>query len=202
MSAKPTTAKLPPWLVCPRPRVGSTTATVGLADSLTFFPSPSSSVSLRTDWHRAVLASSGYLELGMFDDAASRCGRDRARGQDPHRGSRSACYSSNSGRDLTNDAYVFRMQATRPPITRGSGTAGAAIAPWQNRRQPKQNKSTRNIKLWIISSTRHSLSQSFPFDAGYFLSELRPAWLMTLPLRWWHSAFPTRQPLGGLLKLP
>ena len=25
---------------------------------------------LRTDWQRHVLASSGYLELGMFDDAA------------------------------------------------------------------------------------------------------------------------------------
>ena len=24
---------------------------------------------MRTDWHRAVLASSGYLELGMLDDA-------------------------------------------------------------------------------------------------------------------------------------
>ena len=25
---------------------------------------------LKTDWQRHVLASSGYLELGMFDDAA------------------------------------------------------------------------------------------------------------------------------------
>ena len=25
---------------------------------------------MRTDWQRHVLASSGYLELGMFDDAA------------------------------------------------------------------------------------------------------------------------------------
>ena len=34
------------------------------------FPPPRSSGPLRTDWQRHVLASSGYLELGMFDDAA------------------------------------------------------------------------------------------------------------------------------------
>ena len=34
-----------------------------------FLPSRSSDP-LRTDWQRHVLASSGYLELGMFDDAA------------------------------------------------------------------------------------------------------------------------------------
>jgi hypothetical protein len=32
--------------------------------------SPGISHSLKTDWQRYVLASSGYLELGMFDDAA------------------------------------------------------------------------------------------------------------------------------------
>ena len=31
---------------------------------------PRGSNSLKTDWQRHVLASSGYLELGMFDDAA------------------------------------------------------------------------------------------------------------------------------------
>ena len=31
---------------------------------------PIVSDSLKTDWQRHVLASSGYLELGMFDDAA------------------------------------------------------------------------------------------------------------------------------------
>ena len=35
---------------------------------------------LKADWQREVLASSGYLELGMFDDAAASPGRDRARG--------------------------------------------------------------------------------------------------------------------------
>jgi lipopolysaccharide biosynthesis regulator YciM len=34
-----------------------------------FLP-PRGSNSLKTDWQRHVLASSGYLELGMFDDAA------------------------------------------------------------------------------------------------------------------------------------
>src|SRR4029453_16068985 len=34
-----------------------------------FLPSRGSH-SLKTDWQRHVLASSGYLELGMFDDAA------------------------------------------------------------------------------------------------------------------------------------
>ena len=34
------------------------------------FLSPRVSDSLKTDWQRHVLASSGYLELGMFDDAA------------------------------------------------------------------------------------------------------------------------------------
>jgi hypothetical protein len=31
---------------------------------------PIASDFLKTDWQRHVLASSGYLELGMFDDAA------------------------------------------------------------------------------------------------------------------------------------
>jgi Flp pilus assembly protein TadD len=34
------------------------------------FLSPRSSDPLKTDWQRLVLASSGYLELGMLDDAA------------------------------------------------------------------------------------------------------------------------------------
>jgi lipopolysaccharide biosynthesis regulator YciM len=34
------------------------------------FLSPRVSDSLKTDWQRHVLASSGYLELGMFDAAA------------------------------------------------------------------------------------------------------------------------------------
>ena len=34
------------------------------------FPPPRGSDPLKTDWQRHVLASSGYLELGMFDDAA------------------------------------------------------------------------------------------------------------------------------------
>ena len=34
------------------------------------FPPPRSSGPLRTDWQRHVLASSGYLQLGMLDDAA------------------------------------------------------------------------------------------------------------------------------------
>ena len=32
--------------------------------------SPRGSDSLKIDWQRHVLASKGYLELGMFDDAA------------------------------------------------------------------------------------------------------------------------------------
>jgi hypothetical protein len=40
-----------------------------------FLP-PRSSNSLKTDWQRHVLASSGYLELAMFDDAAMGLGRD------------------------------------------------------------------------------------------------------------------------------
>ena len=36
----------------------------------TLFLSPSVSNLLKTDWQTHVLASSGYLELGMFDEAA------------------------------------------------------------------------------------------------------------------------------------
>ena len=40
-----------------------------VAKRLGFF-SPKFAHSLKTDWQSHVLASSGYLELGMFDDAA------------------------------------------------------------------------------------------------------------------------------------
>ena len=103
MSAKPTTAKYDLRWFALAQRSGSTTATVGLADSLTFFPSPSSSVPLRTDWHRAVLASSGYLELGMLDDAVLVL--EKIAPEDKTRIEvLGVCHSSNLGRDLTNEA--------------------------------------------------------------------------------------------------
>jgi Transposase, Mutator family len=40
---------------------------------------------------------------------------------------------SNSGRDLTNEAYAFRMGATRPHNPAARGELLDATAPWQNR---------------------------------------------------------------------
>jgi hypothetical protein len=42
---------------------------MGSHEGALFLP-PRASNPLKTDWQRHVLASSGYLELGMFDDAA------------------------------------------------------------------------------------------------------------------------------------
>ena len=49
---------------------------MGGNQGVVFLP-PSISNPLKADWQRHVHASSGYLELGMFDDAASGSGRDR-----------------------------------------------------------------------------------------------------------------------------
>ena len=50
----------------------------------------------------------------MFDDAALVLEEIAPEDKTRIEVLRSACCSSNSGRDLTNEAYVFRMQATRP----------------------------------------------------------------------------------------
>ena len=102
MSAKPTTAKYNLRWFALAQRSGSTTATVGLADSLTF------SLLQVAPFLENRLAQScpcikGYLELGMLDDAVLVL--EKIAPEDKTRIEvLGACHSSNLGRDLTNEA--------------------------------------------------------------------------------------------------
>jgi hypothetical protein len=66
------------------------------------------------------------------------------------RGWRPINLRSNSGRDLTNEAYAYGMGATRPHNPAARGELLGAAAPCRNRSRTKKNKPTLNTKLRIL----------------------------------------------------
>ena len=98
---------------------------------------------MKTDWQRLVLASSGYLELGMFDDAALAPGivfakvlhgmkRDLIRGANRHNGEIRRYRSTERRTDSSPSSRVSTPKL--PQRTNSRSGSGCETSSWAGRK--------------------------------------------------------------------